>query len=768
MKPDGECLADPTGRSKRPSTILPALLGVLWACSAGSTPLDPMSFASFGAQTGPSVIPALFVGADQTLSIDGTTLTVASSAGTGPVRVFYGTTFNQGTGLQPITVFSFSDVVVRGTIEFLSSGSPIALLSRSNMLVEPTLVVPPSRYVGSDSACAVYCPPGTGGYPAGETGGGGFGGHGAGSGGGSPYGDLLSALQGGAPGGRSSFFGRGGGAIELGAIGKLVVGNIVAEGGRGDSQFAGGGSGGGILLHGQTVVTGRLSAVGGAEQRFDTHGGGGRVAIVETGAVWKLGAPMTQSTDVSGGGAEAGEGVVTYAPGTVIVPKGVTAEIVGKQIRIVSGAPTLTHEAVVQNNLQLDPSAFLRSSAFPALTGSFVIGGEFRVDSNERAVLPSSIKPSGGTVIAIGGFKLPDGQLMSGYGSFRGPFSGGRDSTIRALGGRLELGDSTSFQGFATEGMIDIGNREIVLLNRGFASLGSLTQLGSGVLTAANGVSLGTGKVLWGNGVVSADVAAGIGSIIEANGTLRVGNANSTNGFYSDGVLRIGKYTVLLEDRNAAVLGAYTSLEGGVLRGDVVLQSGKVLEGHGLINGLFQNQGDVYGPSDVGGTTLLSFASPVSGAGNFGGRIQFLNTYRPGNSPARVTHENTAFADGSVLEIEIGGLLPGDEFDVVDVTGHVEIGGRLKVVLLGDFVPKLGQSYEILTFETRSGEFSGYDGLSLAEDLVFAPVFSEHALRLDVVTAPVPEPDVWLMLLAGLGCMVGCSTATPLRGRGAL
>jgi len=114
--------------------------------------------------------------------------------------------------------------------------------------------------------------------------GGGFGGRGANSGGigtaqgGEPYGDLALALSGGSGG-------AGGGALEIGANGMLLLlGAIIdASGGNGGPglQGGGGGSGGGVLLHGFDVLIdpGTFIDVSGGDGSKFGGGGGGRVHV---------------------------------------------------------------------------------------------------------------------------------------------------------------------------------------------------------------------------------------------------------------------------------------------------------------------------------------------------------------------------------------------------------------------------------------------------------------------------------------------------------
>jgi hypothetical protein len=122
--------------------------------------------------------------------------------------------------------------------------------------------------------------------------------------GGPAYGDITKQLVGGSAGGPaylglflSGPGGGGGGAIEIGSVGSLTVtGTILANGGF-SAQFppptgVGAGSGGAILLHGNSIeLGGTLSALGGLSgpsgggtaaggTAAGGAGGGGRIAVL--------------------------------------------------------------------------------------------------------------------------------------------------------------------------------------------------------------------------------------------------------------------------------------------------------------------------------------------------------------------------------------------------------------------------------------------------------------------------------------------------------
>ena len=353
--------------------------------------------------------------------------------------------------------------------------------------------------------------------------------------------------------------------------------------------------------------------------------------------------------------------------------------------------------------------------------------------------------------------------MVSGFGSVNGMVNGGASSVFIASGGTLALGNASSFNGFRTQGLIDVGTDAVTLKSRQFAQLGYQTNLGGGTLNAENGVFLSGANAIVGFGNVNASVAAQIGSTISASGDLALGDTSKFDGYYSQGNLETNENTVTINDRNEAVLGSLTTLGNttgaGTLQSSngLLLQQGNNLVGYGIVNGDFINQGYV-AETSIPAADQIEFTGNVSGAGDYAGNILFSGTFTPGNSPALVSFENIAFSSGSILTMEIGGLLAGNEYDVLEgIAGSTAtLAGTLNIELFdlglgnGLFNPSLGDTFEILTAETIVGEF---DLLTLAAlgngrvwklDYLFDEIGTTDIVRLSVVSAvPVP-PAVWL------------------------
>jgi len=132
--------------------------------------------------------------------------------------------------------------------------------------------------------------------------------------------------------------------------------------------------------------------------------------------------------------------------------------------------------------------------------------------------------------------------------------------------------------------------------------------------------------------------------------------------------------------------------------------------GDSLIQGQFTNNGVV----DVAAGQTLVFNDDVDGAGEYtgDGTVQYNQTFSPGNSPAPVAFGgNVMLTSTSALEIELGGLVRGDDYDAVLVTGELTAGGTLQVTLIDEFAPGLGDTFDILDWGTLAA--SEFDAVEL-------------------------------------------------------
>jgi hypothetical protein len=125
-----------------------------------------------------------------------------------------------------------------------------------------------------------------------------------------------------------------------------------------------------------------------------------------------------------------------------------------------------------------------------------------------------------------------------------------------------------------------------------------------------------------------------------------------------------------------------------------------------IVNVEFENQGFVQGSG-----TRITFNHLVTGAGDYGGTVTFLGDTNFGNSPAQIdVLGSVIFGPANTHLVEIGGLVPGSEFDQVIATGIFELSGPLEVGFIdlnNDYIPQAGDRFAIITADGGvSGTFT--------------------------------------------------------------
>ncbi|MEE9304024.1 MAG: VPLPA-CTERM sorting domain-containing protein [Thiotrichaceae bacterium] len=392
----------------------------------------------------------------------------------------------------------------------------------------------------------------------------------------------------------------------------------------------------------------------------------------------------------------------------------------------------------------------------------FVTFGDLNVGAGTMTLLDANaanvngnIMMNGGSLSAANGINVAADKNITGNGSVDASIALGANTLIQATTGNLALGNAADFNGFRTDGEIKTGSNTVALNSATFSTLGTVTTIGGGSLVAANGVFLGGGKVITGSGSIVGKVAAEAGSLINATGDLAIGDSSALDGYFSNGKLAVNNNTVTLNDANKAKLGSLTTIGdtngSGLLEAvnGLVLNGGHNISGYGEVGADLENQGTVHGQGLVA-ADFLELSGAVTGAGDYTGNIAFSGTFMPGNSPALIEFENLTLL--GLLDIEIGGLTPGSQYDVLAGTGDAFLGGTLDVSLINGFSPILGNSFDILTAQNIIGEFdlitfAVFDS-ALAWNLEYIiDGFDQDIVRLSIVSASaVPLPaSIWLL-----------------------
>ncbi len=178
---------------------------------------------------------------------------------------------------------------------------------------------------------------------------------------------------------------------------------------------------------------------------------------------------------------------------------------------------------------------------------------------------------------------------------------------------------------------------------------------------------------------------------------------------------------------------------GFVNSGTVDVQSGLL----SVFNSFTQTAGaTILSGGDIQSSTALDIQGGIlSGDGTVTAAVTTAGTTSPGFSTGtlNVTGNYTETAAAAALNVEIGGLVAGTDFDQLNVTTQSTLAGTLNISVINGFTPMLGDTFTILTYGSRIGSFAVFNGLSIGPGLAFQPVFDTivpNSLTLEVVVVP--------------------------------
>lgn len=222
------------------------------------------------------------------------------------------------------------------------------------------------------------------------------------------------------------------------------------------------------------------------------------------------------------------------------------------------------------------------------------------------------------------------------------------------LGGTANLNDAL---------VLDIGGNILFPAAASFTTSGGLTLNSPTQIAATASVNV-TGGVLTGTGAVS------------NAGTFTKGNAGATA--FAGGLTNSG--TVNVNAGTLDLAGGYTDA-GGLLKlggGSVTAPAGGLVLNTGLLGGV----------------------------GTVTGNVTHNGTMNVGASPGTMTIAgDLTLGPASVLNIELGGTNQGVDYDLLQVTGTANLGGTLNVSLFGGFTGSVGDTFDVITYAGRTGDF---------------------------------------------------------------
>jgi len=104
----------------------------------------------------------------------------------------------------------------------------------------------------------------------------------------------------------------------------------------------------------------------------------------------------------------------------------------------------------------------------------------------------------------------------------------------------------------------------------------------------------------------------------------------------------------------------------------------------------------------------------------------------------------------ATLEIELGGTIRGNEYDVLVVDGNLTLDGNLNVLAIGGFEPQAGDIFDILDLDFESGTLSGTFSPVLLPDLPGMLGWGSSHLYSSGTLSVIPEPATLPLLALGM------------------
>jgi T5SS/PEP-CTERM-associated repeat protein len=499
-------------------------------------------------------------------------------------------------------------------------------------------------------------------------------------------------------------------SMHIGYEGNGVV-NIINDGqvtsiDSGIAWFAGstgsvtvGGSGSSWTNTRDLFIGGRSSSAGGTGEL--TVSSGGTVNVTRNLKFWPGGTLNVNGGSVSVGSVWSDGGTVNLTAGSINC----------------SGDLLIGPGGLPSTDLTLGPLVTL------SVDGATTIDVAATVTLNDGRFSTGSLTPDGAFAFNSGTFDLTDDDLTIGGGGL--------------FGDTLEVGPGKTINVTNTATVSQAGH---LLVTGGSFGAGDLVNTGmvelDGATARIGGAALTNQSVLTGSGRVNAalsNTAAGHVQIGAGQRMIFTGAGNSNAGSFDviggeaqfTGDLTNEASTGMIAGRDATLRFGGGLTNAGLVAmsfgtsdvfGDVVNEAtGRiVISGGG--NATFYddlvNNGEVQ--ISVGSTAV--YFGDVTGSGSFSGTgtNYFEGDLYPGSSPAELTFGgDVVFGPLAGLEMELGGTVGGDEYDRLDVAGDLTPGGTLQVVLIDEFVPDVGDTFDIFDWGTLAG--AGFDAVELPE-----------------------------------------------------
>jgi len=290
-----------------------------------------------------------------------------------------------------------------------------------------------------------------------------------------------------------------------------------------------------------------------------------------------------------------------------------------------------------------------------------------------------------------------------------------------------------------------IGASQVTRINQQSASSAMLNRVTGAAASDIQGGLQSNGTVFLLN---SSGIAFGSGSQVQAAGftasTLNLSNADFLAGAYQFSPIA-GAGNILNQGLvNISAGGTLTLAAPEIVNTGVLAVSG----GGGIVlHGNVVNNGEIR----ADGGSIAAYNGTVSGNGSYFGDSIFFGSVNTGGDPAVINvGDLVIFAATSDIEIHLGGLTPGVDYDRITAGTIVLQGGALTLDTSPGFVPQAGDEFDILGALTLTGTFGSLDLPALRPNLYWDTSSLYIDGTISVAAAAVPAPGSLALMLGGL------------------
>ncbi|MCB2229572.1 T9SS type A sorting domain-containing protein [bacterium] len=447
----------------------------------------------------------------------------------------------------------------------------------------------------------------------------------------------------------------------------------------------------------------------------------------------------------------ASDGVINAVAGTgtPAATRYVSAQLINNGTINVTGANTYISQGAASHE---NHGTINLTGGNLTVTDKFSNTGDIAIDTTYQFIFSGTRMTLGGGAISGSGRFDNDNDTLH----FTGPVT---NSSRMYLGQGTLLMDDT----LTSTGLIYLGGTD---------GSGSGAIKNRGMLNFAGGSSLGFGVVNEGSFVAELTNTIGGTFVNSINDTTTLlGNSTGSSSLtISNGFTNYGAI-ILTSEQADAVTTATLAVTSGTLTnsstGSIVSDIGSSTGGERYLQAQVNNQGLIQandlkltweksGASHSNSGTIelvgAALALTLSGSGSFNnsGTIHLQNMMtmtvdqgtftnattgqytgngsfnlyattfandgfvEPGDSPGRINMQANDFVmdTNAQLKIEIGGLTADTEHDVLYCTQNAGFGGVLDIDLIDSYIPTVGDSFKVCTYNARTSNFLAILGLS--------------------------------------------------------